>query len=96
MAEITRRDFARNAGLATAASYARIMGANDRVRMGFIGLGNRGDEVHQAFEEYGDCQAVAICDLRGDYLDFAAKKSKDTPGGIKNTNNYWSKKTSTR
>ena len=79
MTEITRRDFARGAGLATALSYSRILGANDRVGMGYIGLGNRGDQVHDAFLEHGDCQTVAVCDLRDDYLDFAVKKSRATP-----------------
>jgi predicted dehydrogenase len=74
----TRRQFTQ-AGLATALSYSRILGANDRVRMGYIGLGNRGDQVHEAFLEYGDAQTVAICDLREDYLDLAAKKSRGTP-----------------
>src|SRR5512138_2409141 len=72
---LTRRGFA----LVTAASYSRIMGANDRLRMGFIGLGNRGDQVHDAFLEHGDSQTVAVCDLRDDYLDFAVKKSRGTP-----------------
>jgi len=75
----TRRDFARNTGLVTALSYSRILGANDRVRMGYIGVGNRGDQVHTAFLEYGDCQTVAVCDLRDDYMDFAVKKSRATP-----------------
>ena len=47
--------------------------------MGYIGLGNRGDQVHDGFLEYADQQTVAICDLRDDYLDFAAKKSRATP-----------------
>jgi predicted dehydrogenase len=63
----------------TALSYSRILGANDRLRMGFIGLGNRGDQVHDGFLEFGDSQTVAICDLREDYLDLAAKKSRATP-----------------
>jgi predicted dehydrogenase len=79
MENTTRRAFARTAGWAAALSYGRIMGANDRVRMGFIGLGNRGDQVHQAFLEYGDAQTAAICDLRPDYLDFAAQRSRSTP-----------------
>jgi hypothetical protein len=73
MDSLSRRDFARTTAAATAASYQRILGANDRIRMGFIGLGNRGDQVHDAFLEHGDSQTVAICDLREDYLDFAAK-----------------------
>ncbi len=79
MNPVTRRDFSKVAGLATALSYSRIFGANDRIRMGYIGLGNRGDQVHDAFLEHGDAQTVAICDLRGDYLDLAAKKSRGTP-----------------
>src|SRR3954469_10697336 len=79
MTTISRRDFTRAAGAATALSYSRVSGANDRVRMGFIGLGNRGDQVHEAFLEFGDSQTVAICDLRDDYLDVAAKKSRGEP-----------------
>ena len=75
----TRRDFARGATLASALSYSRIQGANDRVRMGYIGLGNRGDQVHDAFLEHGDNQTTAVCDLRPDYLDLAVKKSRATP-----------------
>ena len=66
MDPLTRRDFARGAGLATALSYSRILGANDRVGMGYIGLGNRGDQVHDAFLEHGDAETVAVCDLRDD------------------------------
>ena len=77
MGSISRRSF--GAAAATALSYSHIMGANDRVRMGYIGLGNRGDQVHDAFLEHGDQQTVAVCDLRGDYMDFAIKKSRATP-----------------
>ncbi len=83
MNPLTRRDFARTAGVATALSYSRILGANDRVGMGYIGLGNRGDQVHDAFLEHGDCQTVAVCDLRDDYLDLAVKKSRATPARYK-------------
>ena len=79
MNELTRRDFARGLGAATALSYSRILGANDRLRLGYIGLGNRGDQVHDAFLEHPDAQTVAVCDLRDDYMDFAIKKSRGTP-----------------
>src|SRR5207302_9426358 len=79
MSDLTRRDFARGAALATAASYSRIMGANDRVHMCYIGLGNRGDQVHDAFLEHGDNETVAVCDLRNDYMEFAIKKSRAHP-----------------
>lgn len=83
MTSINRRSFVRTAAGVSAASYGRILGANDRVRMGFIGLGNRGDQVHDAFLEFGDSQTVAICDLRDDYLDLAAKKSRANPDRYK-------------
>src|SRR5579859_6723867 len=79
MSDLTRRYFAKGAALATAASYSKILGANDRVRMGYIGLGNRGDQVHDAFLETGGNETVAVCDLRDDYMDFAIKKSRATP-----------------
>ena len=41
--EVNRRTFVRSAAAATlAASYSRILGANDRVRIGVVGLGGRG------------------------------------------------------
>src|SRR3979411_1119009 len=79
MTDITRRNFTRAVALTTALSYSRIFGANDRVGMGYIGLGNRGDQVHDAFLEHGDQQTTAVCDLRDDYLDFAIKKPSATP-----------------
>lgn len=79
MSHLTRREFSRAATVAGALSYSRVLGANDRVRIGYIGLGNRGDQVHDAFLEHGDQETVAICDLRSDYLDLAAKKSRGTP-----------------
>jgi predicted dehydrogenase len=79
MESLTRRDVAKGAALATALSYSRIFGANERVGVGYIGVGNRGDQVHDAFLEHGDQQTVAICDLRDDYMDLAMKKSRATP-----------------
>lgn len=79
MSDSTRRDFSKAAIATTALSYSNILGANDRVRVGYIGLGNRGDQVHDAFLEHGDQVTAAVCDLREDYMDFAIKKSRATP-----------------
>ncbi len=79
MSDSTRRHFSKAAIAATALSYSNILGANDRVRVGYIGLGNRGDQVHDAFLEHGDQVTAAVCDLRDDYMDFAVKKSRATP-----------------
>jgi predicted dehydrogenase len=78
MKPISRR-VAAAAGVATALSYSRIFGANERVRMGYIGVGNRGDQVHDAFLEHGDQETVALCDLRDDYMNFQVKKSRAQP-----------------
>src|SRR5262249_3625821 len=76
---LSRRRFGQSLAAVTAAQYSRILGANDRVRVGYIGLGNRGDQVHDAFLEHGDQETAAVCDLRDDYLDLAVKKSRATP-----------------
>jgi len=86
MGKISRRDFARvtaAAGLATALSRARVLGANDRVRLGFIGLGNRGDQVLDGFFEHHDAEVAAVCDLHQPYLDFAGKKIGTNPRQFK-------------
>jgi predicted dehydrogenase len=78
----TRRAFTASAAL-TALSYQRVRGANDRVRLGFIGVGNRGDQDLTAFLEYADQQVVAVCDLREDYMDHAAQKARSNPARFK-------------
>jgi len=83
----TRRRFA-TAAAATALSYSRILGANDRLQVGYIGLGNRGDQVHDAFLEHGDAITTAVCDLRDDYLDFAVRKAANKSGGAASPRKY--------
>jgi predicted dehydrogenase len=78
----TRRDFAKTvtaAGVSTALSRMRVLGANDRIRLGFVGLGNRGDQVLDGFLEHKDAEVVAIADLYEPYLDFAARKIGTSP-----------------
>jgi predicted dehydrogenase len=71
------------AGAATALGATRAAGASDRVRLGFIGLGNRGDQVLDAFLEHKDCEVVALCDLSPAYMEFASKKAGTTPKQFK-------------
>jgi len=82
----TRRQFTKTvavAGASAALSNLRVHGANERIRLGFIGLGNRGDQVLDAFLKHADAQVVAICDLYQPYLDFAAKKIGGEPQQFK-------------
>jgi len=86
MSQMTRRRFAKTmvaVGAASALSRMRVQGANDRIRLGFIGLGNRGDQVLDGFLAHRDAEVVAICDLWQPYLDFAAKKIGGSPKQFK-------------
>jgi len=62
----TRREFIRNAALASAglamggistkmsaASYNRVVGANQKVNLAHIGIGNRGWEIINDFDKNG-------------------------------------------
>ncbi len=50
------------AGL-SAASYARVAGANNRVAMGLLGCGNRGTGVMKALLASGKVDLVGLCDV---------------------------------
>jgi predicted dehydrogenase len=67
MANKTRRDFVKQSVLGTAALLAyppaRALGANDRVRVGMIGVGGRGQELLKQVLELRDIQLVAIADV---------------------------------
>ncbi len=82
----TRRDFTKSvvlAGAATALGAARAAAAADRVRVGFIGVGNRGDQVLDAFLKQPDFELAALSDLSQDYMDFAANKAGTSPRQFK-------------
>jgi predicted dehydrogenase len=49
--------------LLTAASAARILGANDRVRIGLIGCGGRGRYVSRMMREAPNTMFAAVCDV---------------------------------
>src|SRR5262249_55669315 len=86
MSTWTRRDFTKTiilAGATSALGRLRAAGANERVRLGCIGLGNRGDQVLDAFLKQPDMEVVAVCDLSQAYMDFAAKKARSSPKQFK-------------
>jgi predicted dehydrogenase len=78
--------------LLTAASARRVLGANDRVRIGLIGLGNRGDQVLDAFLAQPDAQVVSLCDVYRPYLPFAAQKAGGSPSHHKDYRNLLGQK----
>lgn len=46
----------------------RVIGANDKVRVGFIGVGNRGTQLLHLFMEQPDCEVAALCDVYEPYI----------------------------
>lgn len=86
MSKLTRRDFAKTVaatGVSTALSRTRVLGANDRINLGFIALGNRGDQVLDEFLMQKDSEVLALCDIYQPYMDFAAKKTGNNPKQFK-------------
>ncbi len=54
---------------ATGAQTVRsVVGANNRIRMGFIGLGNRGWKLLRSFMSHDNVDIVALCDVYEPYL----------------------------
>lgn len=43
-------------------------GANDKLRMGFIGIGNRGSQLLELFMQNKDVEIAALCDIYEPYL----------------------------
>ncbi len=66
-----RRQFLRSTALAalsmSALSYRRVLGANDRIQLGIIGAGNRGQALWQDFLAQADVAPVAVCDVYEPY-----------------------------
>jgi predicted dehydrogenase len=81
---ISRRNFTgAAAGAFAASSYAQIVGSNDRVRLGFIGVGNRGANLLNMSKEFADQQIVAVCDLLDPLLDKAVAAAGTNPARFK-------------
>ncbi len=59
---INRRHFVR-AAIATAVSYNRILGANDRIRIGAIGTGGRCQALMSVLKKLESNEIVAVCDV---------------------------------
>ena len=64
----------------TAASYSRVMGANDRVQLGLIGCGGRGTGVMGTFMNTGQVDVTAVCDVYGERIDRAQQKATKAQG----------------
>jgi predicted dehydrogenase len=71
--KVDRRSFLQTAGMvagsamaSSALSYGRILGANDRIALGHIGIGNRGSQLQMMASRLKgqyNVETVAVCDL---------------------------------
>src|ERR1035437_7250013 len=59
----------------TALSYTRILGANERIGLGVIGLGERGTAVMGLFQKNDDVEVRALCDVGGTRVERARQKA---------------------
>ena len=75
-AMLTRREGMQAAAL-TALSYARVLGANERMQLGLIGAGERGRYVTSIFQKTDQIDLRAVCDVFGERAQQAVA---DAPG----------------
>jgi predicted dehydrogenase len=72
---LPRRDLIRGAAAFTAASYSRVLGANDKIQLGVIGCGERGRHDMSQFMMVPTVNVAAVCDIYGQQIDLARQKA---------------------
>ena len=81
MTDQTRRTFLKQAALGTAAVFAyppsKVLGANDRVRIGMIGVGDRGNELLGQVKSVSNVEIVAMADVYSRQRDHAKSRVSD-------------------
>ena len=70
--ENRRRFLQASAGAAVVSNT--VLGANDRIQMGLIGCGNRGNQVYGSFANHSDVVFIAGCDVNKTRLESTAEK----------------------
>lgn len=104
----TRREFVKHATaaavgstvLSSASSYAQILGANDRIRVGVVGFSERAvDALLPAFLELApgmNCELVAVSDIwslrRDEGVAWIKEKSGRTPAAVRNNDELYARK----
>ncbi|MDQ3649359.1 MAG: Gfo/Idh/MocA family oxidoreductase [Acidobacteriota bacterium] len=69
----------------SAQSMSRVLGANDRIRLGIVGAGGRGRSLMGSFKKFPQAEFVAVCDVYEPYQGLALKLSA---AGAKATYDY--------
>ncbi len=77
---ITRRDFIKDSAVAGAGlavlgglAPARVLGANDRIRVAVLGTGERAQYLMTLFGKQPEVEIVSVCDVYGPHRDAALK-----------------------
>lgn len=81
----SRRDFIKKAAATTAgvsmafkaSSYSRIIGANDRINLCFMGLGRRVGAYYDGLNKEHNTHLKYLCDVKKSQIDRALKNLKD-------------------
>jgi predicted dehydrogenase len=83
---ITRRDFVGSVGVTAGAAALNMtrtsmaVGPNDKIRLGFIGAGSRGNQLLAPFMEIPEFDVVAIADVDDQHTSDTASKVKARRG----------------
>jgi len=80
---LNRATLTAGAVAATASSYRRILGANDRISLGHIGVGNRGRglaRIAAQLRQLKNIEMTAVCDLWKVNREAAAAKASEVYG----------------
>ena len=72
---VPRRAFLGGAAAATALSYSRVYGANDRIQLGLIGCGERGRYDMGNFVKAAKVDVVALADIWASQMDKAKQNA---------------------
>ncbi len=78
--DLSRREFLKDTAVGAAGAAvlggltpARVLGANDRIRVGVLGSGGRAQYVMGLFKKFPAIQFVAVCDVYGPHREEALK-----------------------
>ena len=74
---VDRRSFLRGGAAVTALSYSRVLGANDRIFLGVIGVGSRGQYDMSNFQKDADVTVSAVCDIYAQQIDRAKQHAPE-------------------
>src|SRR5258708_35041161 len=80
ISSLAKPNLVRAAAVFTAASYSRIIGANDKINHALIGCGGRGVGVLGTFINTGQVNVTAVCDVFSERVDEGQKRAPGAKG----------------